>query len=81
MSIQLGYLSVDAYFQKIESIVTLQNALGSPLSNDDVVTYAIYGLSDKFAYVAGIIAHRDPFPDLSTIRSIVTTEEMCLNTK
>jgi hypothetical protein len=47
------------------NIVTLLNALGSPLSNDDVVTYAINGLSDKFVHVVGIIAHHDPFPDLS----------------
>ncbi|GJR45033.1 hypothetical protein Tco_1313136 [Tanacetum coccineum] len=37
------------------------------------VTYAINGLSKKFAHVAEIIAHRDPFPDLATVRSMVTT--------
>ena len=56
----------------------LLNALGSPLSNDDVITYAINGLSDKFAHVVGRIAHHDPFPDLATIRSMVTTEEIRL---
>ncbi|GJR79247.1 ribonuclease H-like domain-containing protein [Tanacetum coccineum] len=79
--IQRGELSVDAYFHKIESIVTLLNDLGSPISDDDVVTYAMHGLSDKFAQIAGIIAHQEPFPDLETMRSMVTTEEMRLNTK
>ncbi|GJY82913.1 UDP-glycosyltransferase 76H1-like protein [Tanacetum coccineum] len=41
--IQLGDLSVDAYFRKIESIVTLFNDLGSPMSDDDVVSYVIHG--------------------------------------
>ncbi|GJW37323.1 hybrid signal transduction histidine kinase M [Tanacetum coccineum] len=77
--IKMGDLSVDEYFHKIESIVTLLNDLGSPMSDDDVASYAMYGLSDKFAHVAGIIAHRDPFPDLDTMRSMVTTEEMRLN--
>ncbi|GJR53717.1 hypothetical protein Tco_1404238 [Tanacetum coccineum] len=72
---------VDAYFQKIESITTLLNALGSPLSSDIVVTYAINGLSEMFSHVARIIAHRDPFLDLTTVRSMVTTEELCLNSK
>ncbi|GJS30283.1 hypothetical protein Tco_0490903 [Tanacetum coccineum] len=79
--IHLRDKTVDAYFQKIESIVTLLNALGSPLRNDDVVTYAINGLNDKFARMAGIITHSDPFPDLGTVQSIVTTEEMQINSK
>ncbi|GJS47693.1 hypothetical protein Tco_0597814 [Tanacetum coccineum] len=38
--IQQGDLSVDAYFHKSESIFTLLNNLGLPMSDDDVVTYA-----------------------------------------
>ncbi|GJX30459.1 hybrid signal transduction histidine kinase M [Tanacetum coccineum] len=79
--IQIGDRMVDAYFQKIESITTLLNALGSPLSSDIVVTYAINGLSEMFSHVARIIAHRDPFLDLTTVRSMVTTEELRLNSK
>ncbi|GJU42640.1 hybrid signal transduction histidine kinase M [Tanacetum coccineum] len=79
--IQMGDLSVNAYFSKTESIVTLLNDLGSPMSDDDVVSYAIHGLSDKFANVATIISHRVPFPDLDTMRSMVTTEDMRHNSK
>ncbi|GKC28511.1 hybrid signal transduction histidine kinase M [Tanacetum coccineum] len=43
--------------------------------------HALHGLSDKFAHVAGIIAHRDPFPDLETMRSMVITEDMRLKAK
>ena len=46
--IQMGDLTADAYFRKIESIVTLLNDLGSSMSDDDVVTYAINGLSEKY---------------------------------
>ncbi|GJZ11969.1 hypothetical protein Tco_0920245 [Tanacetum coccineum] len=59
----MGELSFDAYFHKIESIVTLLYNLGSLMSDDDVCTYAMHGLSDKFAHVAGIIAYREPLPD------------------
>ena len=79
--IQMGDLTADAYFRKIESIVTLLNDLGSSMSDDDIVTYAINGLSDKFANLATIIAHKDPFPNLDTMRSMVQTEEMRLNSK
>lgn len=79
--IQIVDRTVDTYFQKIESNAALLNALGSPLSNDDIVTHATNGLSDKFAHVVGIIAHRNPFPDLATVRPMVKTEEMRLNAK
>ncbi|GJW68212.1 hypothetical protein Tco_0122636, partial [Tanacetum coccineum] len=36
--------------------------LGSDVSQDDVVTYAINGLSDKYGCLAQIIAHKEPFP-------------------
>ena len=52
-----------------------------PLNNDDVVMYATNGLIDKFAHVTDIIAHRYPFPDLVTVRSIVTIEDIWLNSK
>nr|GEX67661.1 hybrid signal transduction histidine kinase M [Tanacetum cinerariifolium] len=77
--IQMGDLTADAYFRKIESIVTLLNDLGSSMTDDDVVTYAINGLSEKYAQLATIIAHKDPFPNLDTMRSMVITEEMRLN--
>ncbi|GJX93208.1 hypothetical protein Tco_0347794 [Tanacetum coccineum] len=64
-----------------ESIVTLLNDFGLLMSDDDIVTYALHGLSDKFAHVAGIIAHWVPFPGLDEMRSMVTTEEMRLNAK
>ncbi|GJW41058.1 hypothetical protein Tco_0066903 [Tanacetum coccineum] len=37
--LQLGDLTVDAYFHKIESITTILTNLGSLMRNDDVVTY------------------------------------------
>ncbi|GJX98837.1 hypothetical protein Tco_0355856, partial [Tanacetum coccineum] len=61
--------------------VILLNDFGSPMSDDDVVTYAIHGLSDKFTHVATIIAHWVPFLDLDTMQSMVTTEEMRLKSK
>ena len=79
--LQLGDQTVVSYFRKIESIITILTSLASPMSNDDAVTYAINGLSDKYKHVAGIIAHRYPFPDLSTVTFMMTTEEMRLKFK
>ncbi|PWA94953.1 hybrid signal transduction histidine kinase M [Artemisia annua] len=77
----IGDMTVDAYFAKIESISTLLADLGSPMHDDDLVTYALNGLSDRFTHVAGIIAHRNPFPNLDTVRSMVTTEDLRLKHK
>ncbi|GKC28657.1 ribonuclease H-like domain-containing protein [Tanacetum coccineum] len=65
--IQMGDQTADEYFSNIDSIVTLFNDLGSDVSQDDIVTYAINGLSDKYGCLAQIIAHKEPFPILSTL--------------
>ncbi|GJZ31039.1 ribonuclease H-like domain-containing protein, partial [Tanacetum coccineum] len=50
--------------------------LGSPISNDDVVTIALEGLPDKYDSVSGIIVHRETFSNIKTVRSMLTTKEM-----
>ncbi|GJY41385.1 hybrid signal transduction histidine kinase M [Tanacetum coccineum] len=67
--IQMGDDTPDAYFSKIDSIITLLTDLGSTMDDDDIVTYAINGLSEKYGSLAQIIAHKDPFPDYATIRT------------
>ncbi|GJV83387.1 hybrid signal transduction histidine kinase M [Tanacetum coccineum] len=79
--IQMGDQTADEYFSNIDSIVTLLNDLGSDVSQDDVVTYAINGLSDKYGSLAKIIARKEPFSNLSTVRSMVFTEEMRIRNK
>ncbi|GJV57764.1 hypothetical protein Tco_1458769 [Tanacetum coccineum] len=69
----------DAYFSRYASIINLLMTFGSTgRDDDDIVTYAINGLSEKYGSLAQIIAHKDPFPDLATVRTMVTTEEMRL---
>ncbi|GKA90445.1 hybrid signal transduction histidine kinase M, partial [Tanacetum coccineum] len=75
----MGDDTPDAYFSKIDSIITLLTDLGSTMDDDDIVTYAINGLSEKYRSLAQILA--DPFPDLATVRTMVTTEEMRLRSK
>nr|GEV98540.1 hybrid signal transduction histidine kinase M [Tanacetum cinerariifolium] len=80
-SLKLCDLSIDSYFYKIESIATLLTSLGSPISNDDVVTIALELSPDRYENVFGIIFHWEPFPDLKTVRSMLTTEEMQLKSR
>jgi hypothetical protein len=80
-TIKLGDLSIDAYFWKIENMATILSSLGSPISNDDIVTFALEGLPAKYDSVSTIIAHREVFPDLKMVRSMLTTEEMRLKTR
>ncbi|GJV62107.1 hypothetical protein Tco_1468207 [Tanacetum coccineum] len=80
-SLKLGDLCMDAYFRKIESIATILTSLGSPVSSEDVVTFALEGFLDKYDRVYDIMHHRDTFPDLKTTRSMLTTEEMWLKFK
>ncbi|GJX50891.1 ribonuclease H-like domain-containing protein [Tanacetum coccineum] len=68
----MGDDTPDAYFSKIDSIITLLTDLGSTMDDDDIVTYAINGLSEKYGSLAQIIVYKDPFPDLATVRPMVT---------
>ncbi|GJS53965.1 ribonuclease H-like domain-containing protein [Tanacetum coccineum] len=47
-SIKLGDQSMESYFLKIESIVTILKSLDSHLNDEDVVHYALEGLPDKY---------------------------------
>ncbi|GKF04670.1 hypothetical protein Tco_0035338 [Tanacetum coccineum] len=60
---------------------TILTSLESLISNNDVVTFALEGLPVKYENVSGIIVHREPFFDLKTARSMLTTEEMILKSK
>ncbi|GJZ93660.1 ribonuclease H-like domain-containing protein [Tanacetum coccineum] len=80
-NLKLGDLSIDGYFQKIESIVSVLNGLGSPLSNDDVVTFALEGLPSTYETISTVIVSREPFPDLKMVRSLLTTHEMRLKSR
>nr|GEU92116.1 ribonuclease H-like domain-containing protein [Tanacetum cinerariifolium] len=80
-NLKLGDLSIDGYFQKIESIVSVLNGLGSPLSNDDVVTFALEGLPFTYETISTVIVSQEHFPDLKTVRSLLTTHEMRLNAR
>nr|GEX10594.1 hybrid signal transduction histidine kinase M [Tanacetum cinerariifolium] len=79
--LDMGDMTMDSYFAKIESMATLLSDLGSPMHDDDLVTHVIHGLSHRFAHVAGIITHCVLFLDLDTVRSMVTTEDLRLKHK
>ncbi|GJR61884.1 hybrid signal transduction histidine kinase M [Tanacetum coccineum] len=72
---------MEAYFQKIESLMTILAILNSPVSDEDVVHYALAGLPNKYDQVCGYMHYKDVFPDLKTARTLLITEEMHLKTK
>ena len=80
-SVKLGDQSMEAYFRKIESLVTVLRSLDSHVNDEDIVHYALEGLPDKYDHVVGIMHHKDTFPDLKTARTMLITEEMRLKSK
>ncbi|GJT93695.1 hybrid signal transduction histidine kinase M [Tanacetum coccineum] len=80
-SIKLGDLSMEAYFRKLESIVTILASIDSPVNGEDVVHYALEGLPDKYDQVCGIMNHKDTFLDLKTARTMLIAKEMRLKSK
>ncbi|GKE74807.1 hypothetical protein Tco_1536848, partial [Tanacetum coccineum] len=46
-----------------------------------VVNISLDGLLDTYQHVSNIIMHRDLFPDLKTVRSMLTSTEMRLKSR
>ncbi|GJX89479.1 ribonuclease H-like domain-containing protein [Tanacetum coccineum] len=69
---------MEAYFNKIESLVTILTSLDSKVNEEDVVHYAIAGLPVKYNQVCGYMHYQQPFPNFKTVRSLLLTEEMRL---
>ncbi|GKE10697.1 ribonuclease H-like domain-containing protein [Tanacetum coccineum] len=80
-ALKLGDQTMEAYFQKIESIVTILASLESHVNDEDVVHYALEGLPEKYNQVCGYMHYKDTFPDLKTARSLLIAEEMRLKSK
>ncbi|GJS08252.1 ribonuclease H-like domain-containing protein [Tanacetum coccineum] len=80
-SITLGDLTIKAYFQNIESLMTILASLDSPINDEDIVHYALAGLPDKYDKVCGYMHYKDTYPDLKTMRTLLVTEEMRLKSK
>ncbi|GJQ93669.1 ribonuclease H-like domain-containing protein [Tanacetum coccineum] len=80
-SIQLGDLSMEAYFQKVDSLMTILASLDLPVSDEDVVHYVIAGLPGNYNQVCGYTHYQTTFPDLKTARSLLITKEMRLKSK
>ncbi|GKD81168.1 ribonuclease H-like domain-containing protein [Tanacetum coccineum] len=80
-SIKLRDQSMESYFQKIDSIVNILTSLDACVNEEDVVHYALEGLSDTYNQVCGYMHWKDTFPDLKAVRSLLIAEEMRLKSK
>ncbi|XP_071695889.1 uncharacterized protein [Rutidosis leptorrhynchoides] len=78
-ALDIGSLTVEEYFRKIDRIATHLRNLGSKVEDSDLVMFAVNGLNDKYVQAKHIILHRHPFPDLDTTRSMLLMEEMTIN--
>ncbi|GKC35502.1 hybrid signal transduction histidine kinase M, partial [Tanacetum coccineum] len=80
-SIKIGDQSMKSYFQKIDSIVNILTSLDARVKEEDVVHYALEGLSDTYNQVCGHMHWKDTFIDLKAVRSLLIAEEMILKSK
>ncbi|GJZ39133.1 hypothetical protein Tco_0585696 [Tanacetum coccineum] len=53
-SITFGDLSIEAYFKKVESLMTILASLDSPVLEDDVAHYVLAGLPPTMAFHTGL---------------------------
>ncbi|GKC12572.1 hybrid signal transduction histidine kinase M, partial [Tanacetum coccineum] len=80
-NLDIGDLTMDAYFRKIDSLASRLDNLGSNITEDELVTYAINGLNDKFEHVVHVILIKVPFPNLEDTRSTLSLVETRMNGK
>ncbi|GKB99360.1 ribonuclease H-like domain-containing protein [Tanacetum coccineum] len=67
--------------ERIDSVASRLDNLGSNTTEDDLVMYAINGLSDKYDQVAYVILTKQPFPNLEDVRSMLSLAETRMNRK
>ncbi|XP_071728351.1 uncharacterized protein [Rutidosis leptorrhynchoides] len=80
-ALNIGDLTPEQYFRKIDAISAMLANLGATIQDEDLVTYAIHGLNDRFPHAKHIILHSNPFPNYETVRSMITLEHMELTRK
>lgn len=71
----IGDSTIMEYCNKIKSISDLLANIGAPVPERNLVTYAINGLSQKYAHIVTTIRHQKPFPTFIEMRSMLTLEE------
>ena len=77
-NIVIGDSNVMEYYTRIKTISDLLTNIGSKVPERTLVTYALNGLSSKFDHIATTFRHRNPFPTLLEMRSILSIEEQTL---
>ncbi|KAJ9547106.1 hypothetical protein OSB04_019649 [Centaurea solstitialis] len=75
-TLDIGDLSIGAYFNKIKVMADLLTNIGQPVSDKTLVTYAINGLKGKFSQVVTFIRHSKPLPTFTEARSMLVLEEL-----
>ncbi|PWA83117.1 hybrid signal transduction histidine kinase M [Artemisia annua] len=78
-SIKIGSMSINNYCTKIKSMADRLTNLGSPVSEKNLVIYAVNGLDSRFATIVKIIHHREPLPTFETTPNMLLLEESTLN--
>ncbi|XP_023753530.1 uncharacterized protein LOC111901905 [Lactuca sativa] len=74
-TLTLGDLSISNYCERMKVISDLLTNIGSPVSEQTLVTYLINGLSPKFDNIATVLRHQDLLPSFLKCSSILTLEE------
>ncbi|KAL4557518.1 hypothetical protein LXL04_035699 [Taraxacum kok-saghyz] len=77
-NIVIGDSTVMEYYTRIKSISDLLANIGAPVSQRNLVTYALNGMSSKFDHIATTIRHKTSFPTLLEMRSMLTLEEQTM---
>nr|GEX78849.1 hybrid signal transduction histidine kinase M [Tanacetum cinerariifolium] len=80
-SLELGSLSISEYFKKIKVISDLLSNIESPVSEKNLIMYAVNGLAEKYEHVASIIRHTKTPLTLLETRTMLLLEESRLSRK
>nr|GEX49968.1 hybrid signal transduction histidine kinase M [Tanacetum cinerariifolium] len=80
-SLELGSLLIFEYFKKIKVIFDLLSNIESPVSEKNLIMYAVNGLAEKYEHVASIIRHTKTPLTLLETRSMLLLEESRLSRK
>ena len=72
-------MSINDYCTKIKSMADRLHNLGSLVSENNLVTYAVNGLDSRFTTIVKIIRHRETLPTFEMARNMLLLEESTFN--
>ncbi|XP_062182157.1 uncharacterized protein LOC133886484 [Phragmites australis] len=76
-----GDLSISDYYRKLKNMADALGDLGEMIHDRTLVLNVLWGLNDKYSYMAALLKHQRSFPSFIDVRANLLHEELTMEPK